>query len=123
MTRKAEHARAALRHADAGIQRMRALVRRDGEAREVRICAEAVLRELLSRQQRLVELHNEIESASAGEIDELWEEFFDGYDDFLEALEAARRESAERDQARATGSVSPPRRVGSFGHRAAGGPY
>lgn len=121
MTRKAEHARAALRHADAGIQRMRTLVRRDGESREVRLCAEGALRELLSRQQRLVELHNEIESASAGDIEELWEEFFDCYDDFLEALEAARHESAERVLARVT--ASPPRRDGSFGPRATGRPY
>lgn len=99
MSTKTEHARAALRHADAGLQAARTLVRGDRAPYVARPCAEASLRELIIRQERLVELHREIAAASPADAEAIWDEFFETYDDFLDCLDTVKHDSAARELA------------------------
>lgn len=94
MSRKPEQARVALRSVDAGIDRMRGLLRQ-GATRQGRLSSGVALHELLARQQQLLDLHRRIEASPAHEAEELWEEFFDSYERFLEALDEARLEAVE----------------------------
>lgn len=99
MSTKTEHARAAVRHADAGLQAVRSLVRRDRAPCVARPCADASLRDLITRQERLVELHREIAGAAPADVDAIWDQFFEAYDDFLGCLDTVKHDSAARELA------------------------
>lgn len=95
MAGKHEHARAALRRTASGIESLRARSRGRAWRAEDRIIAEIALRDLLARQQQLVELHDLIERATGLEAERLWKRFFECYEAFLQALEGAREQDAD----------------------------
>ncbi|MFZ5657935.1 MAG: hypothetical protein ACOY37_12955 [Pseudomonadota bacterium] len=94
MLRVPDHARAALRHADAGVDHVRVLARQ-GRTRADRLEYQAILRELVARQRELVDMHRRIEAATPREAERLWQRFFGCYDEFLQKLDEARVEAIE----------------------------
>lgn len=98
MLRVPDHARAAVRHADAGVDRIRVLARQ-GRTRADRLAYQVTLRELIARQGELVDLHHRIETATPCEAERLWQHFFGCYDEFLRKLDEARVAAIEDERA------------------------